>query len=297
MSFDLIFQGKFFISGVIQCKTGLHIGGSDEGFEIGGNDNPVIRNPINGWPYIPGSSLKGKLRHLTEWSLGKNEFTKQSLAVHFTVSDSGGKPSFKPCSCGQCSACVLFGVTPDDGVKENVPAENSLAVLFVSKPNNVEEEAEGKTYLITGPTRLTVRDAFPSKTTRDEWQKFLGDNIYTELKTENALDRVTAEANPRSLERVTAGSEFEFEMIVDLYRPRDKELLQALFSAMALLEDSALGGSGSRGSGRIAFDKLNVEYRPVAYYRDGAEARVVNLGEAKTVREILKQFGSIDWGV
>ena len=293
MSFDLDFRGKFLICGVIHCKTGLHIGGSDEGFEIGGNDNPVIRNPINGWPYIPGSSLKGKLRHMMEWSLGKNEFTEKPQAHHFTAGEKAGRPTFNPCSCGQCAACALFGVTPQTGVgelNEKPLTEKSYAVLY-------QDGQEGKRYRITGPTRLTVRDAFPTAETRKEWDDFLGPNTYTELKTENALDRVTAEANPRSLERVTAGSEFDFEMIFDIYRDADKDLLRALFSSMALVEDSALGGSGSRGSGKISFDRLRVEYRPLSYYRDGQEGVEVILGESRRVKQILKNFAAINWGI
>jgi CRISPR-associated protein Csm3 len=295
MSLDLNFQGKFLISGAIHCKTGLHIGGSDEGFEIGGNDNPVIRNPINGLPYIPGSSLKGKLRHLLEWSLGKNDFTEKDY--HFNDEPAAGKPSFRPCNCGQCKACVVFGVTPDHGVVEGSPGKGSLASLHGVKSKNKNGEEADKAYRITGPTRLTVRDAFPTKDTIKEWQNFLGPNTYTEIKTENALDRVTAEANPRSLERVTAGSKFEFQMIFDIYRNSDKDLLQALFSAMALLEDSTLGGSGSRGSGRIVFDELKVEYRPLSYYRDGQEGVVIALQDNKRIKQILKNFASINWGI
>ena len=64
------FKGKYILQGTIVSKTGLHIGGSDEGIEIGGVDNPVIKDPITGQPYIPGSALKGKLRSALEWSLG-----------------------------------------------------------------------------------------------------------------------------------------------------------------------------------------------------------------------------------
>ena len=47
--------------------TGLHIGGSKESVEIGGIDNPVIKMATkSGQPYIPGSSLKGKMRCLLE---------------------------------------------------------------------------------------------------------------------------------------------------------------------------------------------------------------------------------------
>jgi CRISPR-associated protein Csm3 len=230
-----------------------------------------------------------------EWSLGNNSFTGNPY--HFNAKPAAGMPSFKPCNCGECTACALFGVTPEDGVAEKSPSSSSQAFSHEVRLKKDDNTEVGKMFRITGPTRLTVRDAYPTKKTVDDWEAFLGPNTFTEIKTENALDRVTAEANPRSLERVTAGSEFDFEMIVDVYRPRDKELLQALFSAMALLEDSALGGSGSRGSGRIVFANLEVEYRPIAYYRDGAGARAVNLGETKTVKEVLKQFGAIDWGV
>lgn len=54
------------ISGSIVCETGLRIGGRREGTGIGETDNPIIRHPISRLPYIPGSSLKGKLRSLLE---------------------------------------------------------------------------------------------------------------------------------------------------------------------------------------------------------------------------------------
>lgn len=59
------------IKGQIEVVTGLRIGASQETMEIGGMDNPIIRNPANGEPYIPGSSIKGKMRSLMEWQLGK----------------------------------------------------------------------------------------------------------------------------------------------------------------------------------------------------------------------------------
>lgn len=57
---------------VIKCLTGLHIGQGNEGIQIGGIDSPVIKSPSNNLPYIPGSSLKGKLRCLLEVE-GKGE--------------------------------------------------------------------------------------------------------------------------------------------------------------------------------------------------------------------------------
>lgn len=283
----LEFKGKYIISGKIVCETGLHIGGTTEGFEIGGLDNPVIKDPLSDYPYIPGSSLKGKLRHLLEWFLGKNSFN--GSPDHFTHdTNSKGKPTFSPCSCGQCQACVIFGVTPESGVKEGPPKDSSFAVSCKTK--------EGKTFSITGPTRLTVLDALPTEETKSEWKKFLGENIYTELKTENALDRVTAEANPRTMERVPKGSKFTLEATFDVYNGKDKELFKNLFTAMHLLESSTLGGSGSRGSGRVRFEDLAIEFRSLSYYRSGTGEEVIELNGSKSLRELLSNFDNIAWG-
>lgn len=64
------FIANLIIKGKIECITGLHIGGSKDKMEIGGVDSPVLRDPVTLFPYIPGSSLKGKMRALTEYSLG-----------------------------------------------------------------------------------------------------------------------------------------------------------------------------------------------------------------------------------
>ena len=55
------------IRGTIRCETGLRIGGSNEHVEIGELENTIVRHPISDEPYIPGSTLKGKLRSLLEY--------------------------------------------------------------------------------------------------------------------------------------------------------------------------------------------------------------------------------------
>lgn len=87
---------KIVYTGKIVLLTGLHIGGSNSAMNIGGPDNFVVRNPLNNYPYIPGSSLKGKLRALCE--LYNNE-----------VGSDGG-PSKDP----QGKAGALFGTSADD---------------------------------------------------------------------------------------------------------------------------------------------------------------------------------------
>jgi CRISPR-associated protein Csm3 len=55
----------------IEVLSGLHIGAGKEALEIGGLDNAVIKNPRTLAPYIPGSSIKGKMRFLSEWKHDK----------------------------------------------------------------------------------------------------------------------------------------------------------------------------------------------------------------------------------
>jgi CRISPR-associated protein Csm3 len=74
--------GRVLIRGEILAQTGLHIGGSGGDFTIGGNDNPVLVNPLSGEPYIPGSSLKGKMRSLSEKYLGLPMKSHANVTMH-----------------------------------------------------------------------------------------------------------------------------------------------------------------------------------------------------------------------
>ena len=85
---------KIVYTGTITIKTGLHIGGTNAALNIGGPDKFVIRNPINNIPYIPGSSLKGKMRALVEIANGET---------------NNGKPTNNPNS----KAGGLFGISGD----------------------------------------------------------------------------------------------------------------------------------------------------------------------------------------
>ena len=58
------------LEATLVLETGLHIGAGDGEIHIGGIDNTVMKHPISGEPYIPGSSLKGKIRSLLEWKSG-----------------------------------------------------------------------------------------------------------------------------------------------------------------------------------------------------------------------------------
>ena len=206
------------ITGKIVVKTGLHIGAGNEKVEIGGMDNPIIRNPRTREPYIPGSSIKGKMRSLLEWKLGK------------VLQNQG-----KPCNCGkaECEICRVFGSANNS---KEVATENSR-----------------------GPTRLIVRDAVLTK----EWsEKFMSGKALIEEKSENSLNRITAAANPRPIERVVPGIEFDFEIayrVIDTGDggAKDKELFISIVKeGLRLLQNDYLGGGGSRGNGQIEFKDL-----------------------------------------
>lgn len=217
----------------LTCETGLHIG--DEGaLEIGGVDGPVVKEPTQGFPYVPGSSLKGKMRSLLEWHEGK-------------VDPEGKTHDCDGPDAVSCPICRVFG-TPAD------------------------TDAE------TGPTRLSVRDAFPTEETKVRWEEEFDTVLpYTEIKTENTIDRITAAADVRSNERVPKDSEFDCEFVYGVYdlddggQP-DLENLDIIERGLSLLEDSWLGGSGSRGYGSVMFDDKRYTVRMPEDYRSGVDA-------------------------
>lgn len=217
------------LRGKITVLTGVHIGGSKEKLEIGGVDSPVIRDPHTNYPYIPGSSLKGKMRMLLEYSLGKIS--------------ADGKPhtSTDP----QDEVCRIFG--------------------------SAEKEIK------RGPTRLIIRDAFPNQKTVDMWKNLDTELLYTEIKGENFIDRLTSEANPRFPERVVKGSEFLFEMVYGVYDMEgdggktDLDNFKHLLQSLRLLESSGIGGSVSRGYGQVSVLLAAPIIVTESDYRDGSD--------------------------
>jgi len=114
-------------------------------------------------------------------------------------------------------------------------------------------------------TRLIVRDSFLINSEDILiWKK---DGDYTEIKVENTIDRCSGTAkHPRQLERVPKGAKFKYDMILDVYDEDERVYLEDIKKAMELLEDDYLGGSGSRGYGKISFRSLIIEEKPVENY-------------------------------
>ncbi len=241
---ELTFLGKLILEGEIQCKTGLHIGAGKGSLEIGGADNPVVKDAF-GIPYIPGSSLRGRLRSLLEQTLG--------LAVPselvFLSKRKGQEVRIHQSDRPDDEVCILFGRNP--GRAERVSGD----------------AIEGSS---ATPARLTVYDApLLVDSITPQMRENLDDEL-TEVKSENAVDRITSQANPRTLERVPAGARFHFRMVFDVLCEEDKPLVTRVVEALRLLEDDALGGGGSRGNGRISLNALSLTWRSKDYYAKGA---------------------------
>lgn len=223
--------GRVLISGNIRAVTGLHIGKGREGVTIGGVENAVMRDTLTNEPYIPGSSLKGKMRSLAE----KREPTavqNTGIGRDVNIHTCQTQPEYD-----KCNVCRVYGV-----------------------PGQQESSA---------PTRLVVRDVRLTQGSKDELRDADTDLPFTEVKYEAAIDRVTSAANPRPLERVPADTVFgPFEMVFSIYGKDDLGLLTKVFEAMRLLEDDYLGGSGSRGSGKVQFEELRVTAKPVSKYME-----------------------------
>jgi CRISPR-associated protein Csm3 len=223
------------IEGIIEVLTGLHIGGSTSIIEIGGKDNPVIRHPISKEPYIPGSSLKGKLRSLLEWRLGKVNIDQRSK-------DYGDVHRW--CGDHTCPICVIFGTSAD-------------------------EAGLGPTRLIVRDAMLSEDYKKMQKEHDNTWTVF----GVTEDKYENSINRITARANPRNFERVVSGAEFHLKMSYRVFdngngekENQGEKLFEHVIEGLKLVEIDALGGAGSRGCGQVKFKiKLgDKEYRDLA---------------------------------
>jgi len=210
--------------GQIELLSGLHIGSGDAEMKIGGIDSTVIKHPFTNEPYIPGSSLKGKMRHLLEWTHGAIYDHGKPVGYKDYQNESGErKEKIK-------LIMQLFGVSGD------------------SNNDSIGKEI--------GSTRLSFWDCMLVsnwKKERDERNQLM-----TESKSENSINRITGTADsPRFIERVPSGTVFNFSLNMKITSTDDKEELQEmLLKGLKLLEMDAIGSSGSRGYGKIKFKNL-----------------------------------------
>jgi CRISPR-associated protein Csm3 len=191
----------------IKLLSGLHIGAGGADMRIGGVDSPVIRNPRTARPFIPGSSIKGKVRSLLEYYKSEND------------------PDIK----------LLFGTGAGAGTDKkdtDVKTDKTEAEVESAKPKI---------------TRLSFADA-DIILNEDERASF-------EIKAETAINRADGKAKGGSLrfiERVVSGQNFAASISMKIFDgDNDANMENTLLTGLKLLSLDALGGSGSRGYGRI----------------------------------------------
>lgn len=235
---------KIKIEGRIIALSGLHIGGSNTGMSIGGADATVVRNPLTNEPYIPGSSLKGKMRSLLERLNGRFGEEMSGTVKFGPFTNEINDPIVK-----------TFGTTPEKLEAQQKKDKNLLSQpvsrLIVRDGRLAGIEKEGK---FKNRKEGGVSDLLNAKTT---------DMPYTEVKTEVVIDRITSAAMPRQLERVPAGTVFEMNLILNLYDEEEKlenliPLLNLIFRGLCLVQNDFLGGKGSRGSGEVRIEVVDV---------------------------------------
>jgi len=176
----------------ITTKTALHIWAWNNMIEIWGVDQPIIKDK-NWYPYIPGSSLKWKLRSLYEI----NTFWKKLLDEKWNHIKSFDWKEYDEVS-------MFFGNSWKNDFKSNKEKEE-----YIKKLEQL------------GPTRFIFRDLKLSEESKKEldiiknkWEKFL------DIKVENSIDRkdwIAKDWSLRTIERVFSWITFEWDLIVRLF--------------------------------------------------------------------------------
>lgn len=208
------------LDGELEVLTGLHIGAGDDIMKIGGVSNSVIKDINSNEPYVPGSSIKGKMRSLLEWyyglvNIGRNEEDK-------------GKPF-------SSKYLTHLSFPKDENLKKK--AENIIKLFGDA---NAEENRTNY-----GITRLSFSDC---EIVKNEDMKS------TESKYENVIDRTNGTAKyPRQTERVCKGVKFKYSITLKVFDEDEENLKIIVKNGLELIESDYLGGNGTRGYGRVSF--------------------------------------------
>jgi CRISPR-associated protein Csm3 len=258
--------GKLFVEGYIRTRSGLHIGGASTSLEIGGVSSVVVRDSLTNLPYIPGSSLKGKMRSLLE-KFRKKVQNKQVQDV--SIHECKRKKDYE-----ECDVCKIFGITP---TQESTSEGES------------QEEPFGK------PARIMVRDAILTRESQKELEEAETDLPFTEVKWEAVIDRVTSGAVPRQIERVPAGVTFKFCFGYNVFEDQDKSIFKSVLLALKLIEQDYLGGQGTRGYGQVEFTDLRFFWNSKVDYENGDVDLETKkpIYEAKNVQKALQDFDNV----
>lgn len=229
-------------------------------FRIGGADRYPMTTKVKYGdqelevPYIPGSSLKGRIRALLEISRGEKLFTTDlKIWAHIRSLSAMDYAEFKDDVLNRNVVSELFGWAAANYQQIRKAAEDyAKGTQGQAGGTNIDMEVDS-IFRILAPTRILVSEFYPTeKYVKDNNVRSLAD--FLEEKAENRIDRVTSAADPREVLRVRPGVEFKGTITMLLFEiDKDKacEYLNALIFGLELLEATYLGSSGSRGYGRV----------------------------------------------
>jgi len=230
MVFEKLEKRQIFVGDIV-AATPLHVGSGRPEVRIG-EAISVIRN-VEGVPYIPGSSMKGKVR---------TEAEKIARKLGHIICNPPNTKNM----CGTlkreekdlCIACQIFGTAGDN---------------------------------ISRASKVKFRDALP-----------LSDVKEFEIRAGIALDRETGSVYEKALykiEAVPAGTKFNFEMVAE--NLTDEEL-SLLLAAIKSVQDTGLGGSSTRGLGKITISIKKIHERSPEFYVGKKSEKVLEGDELAT---------------
>lgn len=204
-----------------RCDSGLHIGGSQDELAIGGSDNPVIKNPASRKPYIPGSSLKGKMRGELEKQLGR-------------FGRDGVPDGDNPCGCAKndCPICRVFGA------HMNTRSELGPSRIIVR-----DGELAGSFHIENKTENVINRRGGAAQHPRTNERVAAG--------AEFAMSVV--------LQVFDADADFRYADLDDAERAGDEALQAVVADALRLVGMTGLGGGISRGSGAVSFRDFEMD--------------------------------------
>lgn len=209
------------ITFIVRCESGLHIGGSQDELKIGGSDNPVIKNPETREPYIPGSSLKGKMRAELERQLGR----------------FGSNPN-NPCGCARedCPVCRMFGAHMNTR-SELGPSRIIVRDGRLCKGGRIEDKSEN----------IVRRQAGGAQHPRSNERVVEGSEFSMQIILQVLSKDEGFEYTPTA--RKIRGRTY-----------RGDEALQSIVAeCLYLVQMTGLGGGTSRGSGAVSFHDLKLD--------------------------------------
>lgn len=184
---------------------------------------------------------------------GGNEFSAIGAIDSPVIRDSYNKEPIIPGSSLKGKIRTLLAQVYSDGIVLNKCNDDPVEIVRLF--GGSEKKNIGGRNVIP-QSRLQFSDCFLKNS-----DKLREDDIaLTEVKFENSIDRITSKANPRQIERVVRGSIFDFSLVYTCNNEQElNEDMEIIYKGIKLLEMDYLGGSGSRGYGKVRFNDLKAE--------------------------------------